>query len=248
MAEETPAATTDTAGIARTPTGEITTPTSETTTPATPPTDSKPVDQKPAADTKAEGGEDKSLLNKDAPKEEAKPQGAPEKYEDYKVPEGFTLDAEVKTEADKLFKEANLPQEVAQKFVDFYTAKAKEAFEAPFNRFQDMRKEWQGQAQAHPELKGKLAPGGEVLTTIGRAIESLGDSQLASEFRQIMDDTGAGDHPAFIRTFYRMAQRLTEGSHVAGRGPAISGQQRPNMSRQSAAQELWPNLPSANRG
>ena len=243
MAEETSTAVaTDQAGISRTPDGTIaTTPVSETkpaetTTPQPPP--------KPEA--KAEGGgdgEDKSLLNKDA-KEGDKPTGAPEKYEDYKVPEGFTLDPEVKTEADKLFKGMNLSQDQAQSLVNFYADKVKEAFDAPFNAYQDQRQEWRKQAEANPELKGKLSNGGEVLTTIGKALDSLGDPQLANDFRQAMDLTGAGDNPAFILAFYRMAQRLTEGSHVTGRGPASPGQQRPNQPARSVAQDLWPNLPS----
>jgi hypothetical protein len=64
-----------------------------------------------------------------------------------------------------------------------------------------------------------------------------------------MDMTGAGDNPAFILTFYRLAQRQTEGSHVAGRGPSPGGQQRPGSADiRSPAQDLWPNLPSASRG
>jgi len=143
----------------------------------------------------------------------------------------------------------NLSQDQAQELVNFHVAKTKEAFDAPFNAFQEQRKEWREAAESNPELRGKLSPGGEVLTTIARALDGLGDPKLASDFREAMDHTGAGDNPAFILTFYRMAQRLTEGSHVTGRGPAVSGQQRPGQAARSVAQELWPNLPStANRG
>lgn len=248
MAEETAQVTTDTAGINRTADGQI------TTDPVTTETKPETIEQKPAPtdakpDAKAvdgKEGDEKSLLNKDAKKEE--PKGAPEKYADYEVPEGFTLDTEVKTEADKLFKSMNLTQAQAQELVNFYTAKTKEAFEQPFSAYQEQRKEWRNAAEADPDLKGKLGPGGEVLTTIGRVLDNLGDQKLASEFREAMDMTGAGDNPAFIKTFYRMAQRLTEGSHVTGRGPAVPGQQRPNQPARTVAQDLWPNLPTANRG
>lgn len=243
MAEEPAPVTTDPAGVNRTPTGEITTnPPTET---PKPPEMTTPPAPKPEVKTDDKSGEDdKSLLNKDDKKPEP---GAPDKYEDYKVPEGFILDPEVKTEADKLFKGMNLSQDQAQSLVSFYTDKVKEAFEAPFNAYQDQRKEWRAAAEQMPELKGKLSNGGEVLTTIGRALDSLGDPQLASDFRQAMDMTGAGDNPHFILTFYRMAQRLVEGSHVTGRGPAVSGQQRPNQPARSVAQDLWPNLPSQQR-
>jgi len=239
MAEEAPV-TTDVAGVNRTGTGEITT---EPATPATTPTAETP--PKPAEPPKADG--EKSLLNADG--KPPAPTGAPEKYGEYKVAEGFVLDPEIKIEADKLFKSMNLSQDQAQELVNFHVAKTKEAFDAPFNAFQEQRKEWREAAESNPELRGKLSPGGEVLTTIARALDGLGDPKLASDFREAMDHTGAGDNPAFILTFYRMAQRLTEGSHVTGRGPAVSGQQRPGQAARSVAQELWPNLPStANRG
>lgn len=239
------ATTTDTAGVNRTSDGQITTApvTEQTTTPAalTTTTTPAPTETTPKPETDA-ADPDKSLLNKDAPK--AADKGAPETYADYTVPEGFTLDPAVKTDADKLFKEAGLTQEQAQAFVDFYTAKAKDAFEQPFKAFQDQRKEWRSTAEADPELRGKLGPGGEVLTTIAKALDGLNDAKLASEFRQAMDYTGAGDNPAFIKAFFLMAQRLTEGSHVAGRGPSPAGQGRPGTVRTPAG-DLWPNLPSA---
>ena len=251
MADE-PTTTNDVAGIARTTDGTIAPDQTTAGTPATTtPSPAPATDQtKPAADTAKPDADaktdskpdsDKSLLNKDA---KDTPTGAPEKYSDYKVPEGFVLDPEVKTEADKLFKGMNLSQEQGQSLVDFYTAKVKEAFDAPFNAYQDQREKWRAEAEQMPELKGKLSNGGEVLTTIGRALDSLGDPQLANNFRQAMDMTGAGDNPAFILAFYRMAQRLVEGSHVTGRGPARSGQQRPDQPARSVAQDLWPNLPS----
>lgn len=249
MADEPTPVTTDVAGLARTADGTLATPPLPETTKPAEVTTPKPETPAPKPEVKAgdkkDGEGDTSLLNKDAKKpDDGKSTGAPEKYEEYKVPEGFTLDPEVKTQADKLFKGMNLSQDQAQSLVDFYAAKAKEAFDAPFNAYQDQRKEWREAAEQNPELKGKLGPGGEVLTIIGRALDSLGDPQLANDFRQAMDMTGAGDNPAFILAFFRMSQRLVEGSHVTGRGPAVSGQQRPNQPARSVAQDLWPNLPS----
>jgi hypothetical protein len=236
MADE-PQVTTDTAGVARTPTGEITTAPPTTTTPSPTPSPTS----SPSPEPKAEG-EDKTLLT------EKKAEGAPKEYAEYKVPEGYALDPDIKSEADKIFRGMNLSQDQAQSLVDFYTAKTKEAFEAPFEAYQETRKEWRAAAEADPDLRGKLNPGGDVLTTIAKALDSLGDPKLASDFRAAMDLTGVGDHPAFIKAFYRFSQKLTEGSHVAGRGPSEFGQQSPNRAARSAAQDLWPNLPSQSRG
>jgi hypothetical protein len=58
-----------------------------------------------------------------------------------------------------------------------------------------------------------------------------------------MDYTGAGNNPAFIKAFWKMAQALTEGGHVAGTGPAPIGQKPPGAAeRPTAAKALYPNL------
>jgi hypothetical protein len=240
--------TTDTSGIARTTDGTIadqgTAKSNETQTSST--------------ETKTEGtqkteqcNEGKSVLNqkaegekKDEGKEAAK--GAPEKYEDYKVPEGFTLDPEVKTKADALFKGLGIPQEGAQKLVDLYRELTTEAFQAPFKAYQDTVSDWLKQAQDHPDLRGKLAPGGEVNVRIGKLLDGVPDAKLASDFREAMDITGVGNHPAFIRMMDHFAKQLTEGTHVAGNGPSRFGQSAPGArSEPGAAAAMWPTLPSA---
>ena len=168
--------------------------------------------------------------------------GAPEKYDEFKVPEGYTLDTEVATEAGKLFKDANLSQATAQKLVDFYVSKTNEAFRQPYEAYEALRSDWREKARAHPEIRGDFD---RVLSTVAKAIDSVGDAGLASEFRQVMDMTGAGDHPAFIRMFYKLASQLTEGRPVTGNGPAKAGQADPTKGRPvTAAQALYPTLPS----
>ena len=196
---------------------------------------------------KADG---KTLLTEGQKEEPSKEpaKGAPEKYEDYKVPEGYQLDAEVKGEADKLFKGLGLNQEQAQSLVDFYTAKTTEAFKAPFDAYQQMTDGWRKDAEAHPDLAGKLGPGKPVSVAISKFLDGIGDAKLASDFRELMDITGAGNHPAFIRVLNHAAQRLTEGSHVAGNGPAKAGQSAPGQAPPSAAAAIWPKLPSATGG
>ncbi len=216
----------------------------------------KPADQSQATtsqETKTEAPkpEGKTLLT-EGKKEEVKPEEkkeetgkAPEKYEDYKVPEGYTLDPEVKSQADSLFKNLGLSQEAAQSLVDFYTKQTSDAFQAPFKAYQEMTDSWRQESEAHPDLQGKLGPGKEVSVRIAKALDGLGDPKLASDFRAQMDLTGAGNHHAFIRVLDRFAQRLTEGTHVAGRGPTKEGQSRPGEAPPGAAAAMWPNLPSS---
>jgi hypothetical protein len=134
----------------------------------------------------------------------------------------------------------NLTQGDAQKLVDFYSGKTLEAVNAPYDAWRKTQEEWVKQVKADPGIGPRLS---EVTQTISRAIDSLGDAKLASEFRAAMDYTGAGNNPAFIKAFYKLAQRVTEGGHVAGRGPSVAGQQRPGTTAGLGSRAMYPNLP-----
>lgn len=236
----------------RTPTGEIKPP--ETTTSQTQaPEQSQPsptanaesktqsTDQpKPDAEVKPPK-EGESLLTKD--KIEA-PAGAPEKYEPFKLPEGYELKEDSATAAQTLFKELNLNQEAAQKLIDFVAPSLLEAVEAPFNAYQEVRNGWRNEVFKDPELGTGTAIKPEVKANIGKLIDTFGPN--AQAFREAMDATGVGDHPAFVRAMNYMAQFATEGKSVTGTGPSPHGQNaRGNAARPNIAQAMYPNLPSS---
>src|SRR5882762_10933205 len=56
------------------------------------------------------------------PEGEKPPAGAPEKYEDFKLPDGYKMDETASKEVTAMFKELNLSQDQAQKLVDYYGA------------------------------------------------------------------------------------------------------------------------------
>lgn len=212
-------------------------------------TTTQQTEQTPAPKVETKDGA--TLLSKTGPeKTEEKPpaEGAPEKYEDYTLPEGFTIAPEVKAKADGLFKELGLSQPEAQKAVDLYRELATEAFAAPLKAFQETAKSWADESIAHPDLKGKLGPGKEVTVRIAKLLDSLPDQKLASDFREHMDFTMAGNHQAFIRVLDHFAQKLTEGTHVSGNGPSKAGQSAPGQAPAGVGQALWPNLPSRQNG
>ena len=248
MAEET---TTDVSGVERATDGTITDQSpkagDQSSTSTTQETGKEPA-QKTDADGKTlltEKGAEPVDKTEDK-KSDAK--GPPEKYSDYTVPDGFVLDPAIKTEADTLFKGLGLSQEAAQSLVDFYTAKTTEAATAPYKAYQEMTDGWRKDAENHPDLKGKIGPGKEISIRIAKALDGIGDAQLASDFRAQMDLTGAGNHQAFIRVLDYFAQRMTEGTHVAGKGPSELGQSKTgDVSKPSAAAAMWPTLPSASR-
>jgi hypothetical protein len=200
---------------ARTPTGELK---------PTTPTDTTP----PPAEQKKE-----TLLTEDDKKDDKAPTGAPEKYEAYKLPENFTMDEAQMTEVNTMFKDLNLSQNQAQQLIDYYAKQSQSAAQAQMDLYNNQRKEWQDAVKADPEIGTKLP---QVKTDINRLLDSMGDPKLANEFKQAMDLTGAGDNPSFIKAFWKIAQKYSEGKPVSGT-PA-----KPTA-RPSAAQSLYPNHP-----
>lgn len=103
-------------------------------------------------------GEQPLLNPEDGKKdEEQKPEGAPEKYSDFSLPEGFTLDEPRLADATALFKELNLPQAAAQKAVDLFCKLAKEQQTQQENELMDMRKQWRNTIQSRPDFREQQA-------------------------------------------------------------------------------------------
>lgn len=229
---------------AATETPDQNTPTPETTQPSNSSSETKPsTETKPEAPLDPKTGKPvvTSLLNEKG--EAVSPHGAPEAYADFTAPEGVELDKETVGEAQTLFKELDLSQPAAQKLVDFFNAKIAKVAEAPFEAYRTMRKEWQDSVKADSEIGGGKFD--QVKATIGRTLDSVfqGDPAGRQAFREAMDLTGAGDNPAFVRAFYRLAQKAGEGTSVRGGGPAPTGQS--DGTRRTGASAMYPNLPSS---
>lgn len=246
MSETSPSTQPETTAVTPEPT-TTTSPTSSTTPPTT------EAATPPSSETQTE----KSILNAEAkpaegdkPKEEAKPV-VPEKYADFKLPEGVTVDAPVMEKAQGIFKELGLSQDQAQKLVDFQAENMKQLATRNRQAYMDMRTDWVKSVRENPKFAnefgadGKLKPDSKTLVGLGRVLDSLGNTKLTNDFRQAMDLTGAGDHPAFFEVFSMLAERLGEGAPVRGNAPSPHGQSATGVaSRRSPAQEIFPNLPS----
>jgi hypothetical protein len=179
----------------------------------------------------------KSLLNEKGPS-----QGAPEKYEDFTVPDGFELDKNVAAEFGTVAKGLNISQTGAQELVDLYVKHVQEANNAPYKAWSDVQERWRNEINDDPNIGGSKLSG--VKVSIGKLFDSLGDAKTADAFKEAMDYTGAGNNPAVIRFLYSLAKRLTEGGPVRGGGPSTEGQIAPGTGRPSAARAIYPNLPS----
>ena len=83
---------------------------------------------------------------------EGEKQGAPEKYEDFKMPEGTELDAEVGTAFQGVAKELNLSQDQAQGFLD---KMAPVLQKRSAERIAEISNEWMEQSKADKEFGGQ---------------------------------------------------------------------------------------------
>lgn len=160
-----------------------------------------------------------------------KSDGAPEAYETFTLPEGVEVDEATLGEAAAMFKDIGLPQDKAQKLVDFYTGKLAAAAEAPQKLWEATQADWQGKVRADPEIGGTKLDA--TIATAAKAIDKFGGTAL----RDALDITGAGNHPEIIRFFSRVGASLSEADFVTGSPKGGAG------ARQTTANALYPTDP-----
>lgn len=125
--------------------------------------------------------------------------------------------------------------------MDLYSAEVVKAENEPFQAYIDMQNGWKNEVFKDPDLGTGQGIKPEVAAEIGRIKAAL-PSDLRDSFNEAMDLTGAGNHPAFIRTLLALGKFVTEGRPVTGSGPAAQPGAKP-----SAAQAIYSHLPSAAR-
>jgi len=135
--------------------------------------------------------------------ESAKPV-VPEKY-DFKAPEGMELNQPLLDAVSPVFKEMGLSQEQAGKLFETYNkvVVAEEAKrEADFTDFMKqkvteynttIRKEWGAQYDVN-------------LATAQRGLARV----MSPEAKAILDETGLGSHPEFVKAFYAVGKMVSE--------------------------------------
>lgn len=143
----------------------------------------------------------------------------PDKYE-FKAPEGMELDTELLDAIAPTFKELGLTQDNAAKLVDSFNtimpklAAAREAkAEADFiesmavaskNNIAAIKKEWGNQFDTNMPIAQ-------------RGIARF----MSAEGKKILEDTGLGNHPEFIKAFYQAGKMIQEDQPpLAGKPPA----------------------------
>ena len=178
-------------------------------------------------ETKDDDG-DKSTPEKDLKEDDSTKDVAPDKYEDFTIPEGSEVDEAKLNSFAEVAKGAKLSQEDAQKFVDLYAATRKEAADEQVKAWATVQEGWVNEAKNDPELGGDKFQ--ETIVTAKNAIKILGSEKLV----EALDVTGMGNHPEFIRFFAKVGRAIGEDQINFGRGG--SGE-----TPKSPAEILFPN-------
>ena len=161
---------------------------------------------------------DVTLLKTEETKEEEdskadEPDGAPETYEDFTIPDGFEMNADLLNDAKPIFKEAGLSQEVAQKFIDLQSTYVQKEMDAQQEEWKKTMDTWSAEAKADKEYGGNAF--NTSFATAKEAINAFGDDS----FKQMLEITGVGNHPSMIRFLFNIGTLTKEhGIHIADKG------------------------------
>lgn len=174
----------------------VLTPPAPTADPAPKADDVKPDDaSKPKEEGKDADGKDKLT-------------GAPEAYEDFTLPEGMEMDADVLGEFKGLAKELNIPQAKAQQLIDFQTQLATKQAEAYQAAVTKQSQDWAASIKNDPEIGG--ANYDKNVESAIKVIQSFGDPALT----ELLNTSGLGNHPALFKFCHRISSAISEDKFV----------------------------------
>lgn len=129
-----------------------------------------------------------------------------------------------------------MPQEVAQKFVDLYTAELKQLTEAPMRAWTELQNKWQDEVRNDPVIGGANLDKNLAATKAGLN-NLLGED--AKSFFDALNLTGAGNNPAILRGLMKAAAPHAPASPVAG---------SPAKPAKSAGATLYPTMAGLGNG
>lgn len=125
-------------------------------------------------------------------------------YEPFQVPEGMTVNEELLGEFKATAKELKLSQEAAQRLADIQVkALGKQA-----EHVARVRSQWLEQTKTDKEFGGEALA--ENLGVAKKAMDAFATPQL----RQLLNESGLGNHPEIVRAFVRVGKAISEDGRV----------------------------------
>ena len=149
-----------------------------------------------------------------APAQEEKP-AVPEQYQ-FTAAEGKEYDAEVLKEYEAAAREIGLDNDKANSMLGRMSAILEQRQTA---QMEVLSSQWAEQSRTDTEFGGDKL--NENMAVAKRALQQYGSPELT----ELLNQSGLGNHPAFIRMFYRVGLTLREDGMVnANKGDARSAQ------------------------
>lgn len=177
-------------------------------------------DAEPSSETPDAGQGEGADKPEDGDKD--KPEGAPEKYEDFKFSENSNVDPEILGEFQEFAKGLNLTQEQAQGVIDIQEKMNAKNMEA----WNQTLEGWENEIRNDPNLGGvKLQ---KTLATCAKARDKFGDDN----FKAMLNQTGVGSHPAMMQFLHKIGLSIGEDSPADG---------QPGAAEKSLADKLYNN-------
>jgi hypothetical protein len=133
---------------------------------------------------------------------------AVQEYADFTLAEGQVMDEAMLTDFKGIAKELGIPQEGAQKLVDLQSALEARRVEAVKKQVE----QWGDQCRSD-----KVLGGDQLEKTLAITAGIVAQAEKHSPgFRDLLTESGYGNHPVFMRAFYGLGKSLTEDSVVLG--------------------------------
>lgn len=170
--------------------------------------DTKDIQSEDTAEQPDTEGEDKPKEGEEE-KEKSEDKVEPIDFSDveFDLPEGMELNQEILGELSTLAGELKLSKDNAAKIVPLGVKLIESAFAKQQTEYQNTRNEWRDTVAQDKEIGGAdEATRKQKLAIASKGLDAIGSPEL----RTLLNETGLGDNPAFIRAFYRAGLQASE--------------------------------------
>jgi hypothetical protein len=140
--------------------------------------------------------------------------GVPEKYE-FKAPEGITLDPVMVEKFAPIAKELGLTQSKAQTLIDLAAEMQQRTMDGVFEMHEQRKVTWLEEAKKDPEIGADVSGKPEDSVAL-RAFNTI--AQGSPGLKSMVDELGIGNHPEFLRVFYKIGKNMREDTFEGGGG------------------------------
>lgn len=167
----------------------------------------KPEGDKPNGDAPVDDPGKGTLLTGDADT----PQGAPDEYADFSMPDGMDVNKALLDAAKPIFKDIGLTQIQSQQLVDMFASNVQAESELNANAYRQQQQAWQD------EIKGDPVIGGDKLDeNVGIAKLALDKFGTPGLLKWL--DQGSGNNPDLVRLLHKVGLTLREDDPGGGEG------------------------------